>query len=348
MWLRFRRFLQGIVSRMVPPPVSLTEKIQGSWTARAIFTACELDLADHLAGSSMGIEELARLSGTDREYLYRLMRALAGEGIFQELPGRVFRNTASSRALMEGEDSVKYLVLHQLSHTASSLFVQLSETVRTGEDAAGRMLGAGIFEHLKDHPEKVEVYQKGMDQSAGLISLALLSAYDFQGIRTLVDVGGGRGMLLASILEKYPTMKGILFDQPHVVPTAGTTVFNMDVRDRLTITGGDFFEDIPRGADACLMKNILHVLGDDECVTLLSKICDALPPGGRVIILETVVRPDNQPAPGKLLDLLMMIGTRGGRERTKEEFGAISRRAGLKIRRVIRTVAPFSVIEAVK
>ncbi len=346
--LRFRRFLLKLTGRLVPASMAVYEKAQGFWISRAIETACELNLADHLAAGPKSVTELARLSQTDEAALYRIMRALAGEGIFKELQGRIFINTRLSNALKEGPDSMKYMIMHQFGTTNMTLFTEMAECIRTGEGAAGKMLGSDAFGYLKEHPEINEVYNKAMDNTSGLMALALLAAYNFKGIRTIVDVGGGRGFLLAHLLCEYNDMRGILFDQPHVVDSAHRTIEEFGLQGRLEIIAGDFNDDIPAGADAYFMKNILHAFGDEACIKLLKKINEAMAPGGRLIILETVIIADNKPSFGKLIDLLMMAGTDGGKERTREEFEYLINNSGFKLKRIIPTITPFSILESEK
>jgi len=346
--LRLRRILLKISGRMVPSSIAVYEKAQGFWISRAIVAACELNLADHLASGPESIRELAGLSNTDEVYLYRLMRALAGEGIFKELPGKIFMNTSLSDALKEGDDSMKYMILHQFGETNMILFTQFTACIRTGEANTPKMLGKETFKYLEENPAKNEIYNKAMDNSSGLIALALLSAYNFKGIKTLVDMGGGHGILLNCILEKYSDMQGILFDQPHVVGQAKELVRESAMQDRFRVVDGNFFNDIPAGADAYFMKNILHVFSDEDCLKLLRKIHAVMASDGKLIILETVTEPDNKPSFGKLVDLLMMTGTEGGKERTREEFTDILSQSGFQLVRIIRTISPLSVLEAVK
>jgi hypothetical protein len=348
MGLKIRKMMLNLSVRLVPPPMAVYEKAQGFWISRALVAACELNLADHLASGPKSIAELAKLSQTDETNLYRLMRSLAGEKVFKELSNKVFTNTPFSNALKEGDNSMKYMILHQFGENQLILFSHLTECIRSGKDNSLKYLGKSAFEYLEENPAKNEIYNKAMDNSSGLVALALISAYDFSGINTLVDLGGGRGLLLAAILEKYPGLQGILIDQHHVVDHGKLKDLEPGVKDRLQIVGGNFFKDIPAGADAYFMKNILHAFSDDDCLQLLKKVHTVMAENGKLIILETVIAADNKPALGKRLDLVMMTGTEGGKERTREEFRQLLEQSGFEINKIIRTVAPFSVIEAGK
>jgi hypothetical protein len=346
--LKIRKMMLNLSVRMVPPPMAVYEKAQGFWISRALVAACELNLADHLASGPKSIAELAILSHSDETNLYRLMRSLAGEKVFKEMPGRVFTNTPVSDALKEGDNSMKYMILQQFGETNMLLFSQFTECIRTGEGNAVKLLGKKVFEYLEDNPEKNENYNKAMDNSSGMVALALLSAYDFSGIKTMVDVGGGHGILLNAILEKHHDIKGILFDQGHVTDKAAEAVPGLEMHERIQIVSGSFFDDLPSGGDAYFMKNILHAFSDEDCLKILKKIHSVMADNGKLIILETVIRPGNEPSLGKMLDLLMMTGTEGGKERSREEFEDLLNRSGFALNRIIRTIAPFSVLEAGK
>jgi hypothetical protein len=346
--LRIRRMLLKLAGTFLPPSMTIYEKAQGFWISRAIVAACELNLAEHLKEGPKGIKELAALTLTDENSLYRLMRMLAGEGVFRELAGENFENTRLSRALIEGDGSMKYLILHQFCETNQKLFSVFTDVVHTGESYTRKIYGKSIFQFLEENPAKNQVYNRAMDDSSGLIALAILSAYNFRGCRKIVDIGGGHGIILASILNRHKTLQGILFDQPHVTEPARELLQPYGLDGRLEIIPGDFFEDIPSGADAYFMKNILHAFNDEDCEGLLRKIHDAMAPDGKVIVVETIIQPDNKPALGKRLDLLMMVGTEGGKERTRAEFKALFEASGFRIKRIIPTVAPFSILEAVK
>jgi hypothetical protein len=346
--LLIRRLLCKITSRMVIPQMAVYEKAQGFWVSRAIVVACELDIADHLSDGPKGIAELSIITGTDESNLYRLMRMLAGEGIFRESKGRIFENTRLSEPLKEGEGSMKHMILHQFCEGNQRLFSVFLEIIRTGESYSRKMMGKSIFQFLEENPERNSLYNKAMDDSSGIISLALISSYDFSEINTIVDIGGGHGIILARILDRYPKMHGILFDQPHVVAPVDSILADFRLNGRLKVVPGNFFEDVPVGADAYFMKNILHAFSDEDCEGLLRKVFSAMGSGGKLIIVETVITPDNRPSMGKRLDLLMMIGTEGGKERTKDEFVKLLSGSGFKGIRFVRTVAPFSVIEGTK
>lgn len=346
--LAVSRAMMKLSQRSTLPQMTIYEKAQGFWVSRAIAAACELNLADHLVKGPRSINELAHLVGADQDCLYRLMRMLAGEGVFRELPGKVFENNRLSKSIMEGEGSMKNLIMHQFSEINLRLFLDFSGVIRSGESYSRRILGKPVFRFLEENPQNNELYNQAMDDSSGLVSLALLSAYNFNNFRSIVDIGGGHGIVLCNIVSKYKNIRGILFDQVHVVDKAKEIIADLGLEDRIQIVNGNFFEDIPVGHDAYFMKNILHAFNEEDCEVLLGKLRDAMAPDGKLIIMETVIFPDNRPSLGKRLDLLMMAGTEGGKERTKEEFEILLKKSGFKLNRLVPTVAPFSVLEATR
>lgn len=343
-----RVLLRRLESALVPPNVAVFEKAQQIWIAKAIGVACDLNLADILKTDRKSIEQIALESNTHAPSLYRLMRALAGEGIFREMPGKIFANTRLSAALTGEPGSMKYMIRHQLHHTNWEMLGLLKYSVRTGETAAKKVLGTDIFEYLSQHPEKNELYNKAMTNTSDLSGAAILSAYSFRNQKKIVDIGGGEGHLLAKILQRYQQSEGILFDFEHVVATAYETFERTGTASRVQITGGNFFESIPAGGDVYMMKNILHAFDDQTCVGLLKNIGGNMAPGARLLIIETVIGENNKPEFGKLFDLQMLLGTDGGKERTRREFEAILSGAGFKLAKVVPTVSPFSIVEAVQ
>jgi len=328
--------------------MAVFEKAQGFWIAKAISVACELNLAEIVAEDEKSVEEIAIKSKTDSSALYRLMRALASEGIFKETRPKVFRNNKFSNVLKEQPGNLKNMIMHQLNQTNWDVVNELKYSVSSGTNAAQKLLGSDIFTHLENTPEKNELYNKAMSETSGLSSAAIVSAYSFKEIDTLVDIGGGEGALLYTILQKHPSLQGVLFDLPHVVKTAEKIAEKYKVEDRVKIIPGSFFETGLPKADAYLMKNILHAFDDKTCVSLLQSIGKAMNTTGKILIVEAVINEDNKPAFGKLFDLQMLIGSENGKERTESEFRTIFEKGGFRLTRVVKTVAPFSIIEGVK
>lgn len=252
-----------------------------------------------------------------------------------------------SRALMDGKGSLKYMIQHQLNKTNWALMNELDYSIRTGKNAARELLGTDIFTHLSKSPEKNLLYNKAMTNTSDVSSASIIAAYNFSGIKSIVDLGGGEGYLLSAILSRHPKMKGLVMDLPHVVEPAQKIFKKFGVENRATVIPGNFFEVVPEGSDAYMMKNILHAYNDDSCIKLLQKIKDAMVDDGKVLIVDTVIQEDNKPAFGKIFDLQMLLGLDGGKERTRVEFDEILEQAGFRLKRVIKTISPFSIVEGI-
>jgi len=344
----YRLFLKKLYFRFVPPNMAVFEKSQGFWIAKAISVACELNLAEIIDQQEMTIEEIAKKSGTEPTALYRLMRALASEGIFMESHPKVFKNNNFSNALQESPGNLKNMIMHQANETNWELVNELKNSVESGANIANKKFGTDIFSHLKNHPEKNELYNKAMSETSGLSSAAIVSTYSFSGIETLVDFGGGEGTLLCTILQKHKNLKGILFDLPHVVKSAEEVAERLYVDDRFRVIPGNFFESTFPSADAYLLKNILHAFDDETSIKLLRSIHKVLNDNGKLLVIEAVIREDNKPSFGKLFDLQMLIGTEKGRERNADEFQEIFQKSGFNINRIVKTVSPFCIVEGEK
>ncbi len=343
-----RIFFKKLYYKFVPANMAVFEKTQGVWIARAIGVACELNLAEIIGTEKTSVDEIAKQSNTNPSALYRLMRALAGEGIFKETNPKVFINNNFSNALIEGEGNLKNMILHQTSSSNGKLINELKYSVVSGTNSAQKLFGTDIFTHLQNNPEKNELYNKAMSETSLLSSASIVSAYSFKGINILADIGGGEGMLLCSILQKNQAVKGILFDLPHVVATANEMIKSFKLDDRISVIPGSFFNTKLPEADAYLMKNILHAFEDEVCIQLLESIGKSMIGKGKVLLVETVINNDNKAAFGKMLDLQMLIGTENGKERTEAEFKTIFKAAGFRLSRVEKTVSPFCVIEGIK
>ena len=225
---------------------------------------------------------------------------------------------------------------------------QLGYSVKTGMPAFDHVFGAPIFEYFSGNPEVAAVFDDAMTSISATEARATADAYDFKGIDTLMDVAGGHGLMLATVLRRHKKMRGVLFDLPHVAAGAAATFTRAGITGRVRIESGDFFKELPSGADAIIMKHIVHDWDDDSATRILQACHRALGPRGKVLIVDPVVPPGNGPHYGKLLDLEMLVLTPRGRERTKTEFGTLLRGGGFRLSRVIPTESPLSIVEAVK
>jgi hypothetical protein len=207
---------------------------------------------------------------------------------------------------------------------------------------------ASVFEYFSRDPEAAAVFDEAMTSISAMEAHATSQAYDFRGVETLMDVAGGHGLLLATVLGKHKRMRGVLFDLPHVTAGATATFTRTGIISRVRIESGDFFKELPLGADVIMMKHIVHDWDDDSATRILQTCHRALGERGKVLIVDPVVPPRNMPHYGKLLDLEMLVLTPRGRERTKAEFAKLLRGAGFRLSRVISTESPLSIVEAVK
>lgn len=329
-----------------PPHAQLVQMAMSHWVSHIVYVATKLGLADHLANGPMNAEQLARLTGTHEPSLYRLMRTLAGLGILTEDEEHRFALTAVGDALKTGAPgSARATILTIASDWWVSGFGQLLYSVQTGKPGFEKLLGMPIFDWFAKNPEEASMFNETMVGIHGAEPAAVAAAYDFSGVKTIVDVGGGTGNLLTTILGKYPASRGILYDVPHVVRDAPGLIQERGLTDRVTIEAGSFFESVPAGGDAYLLSHIIHDWTEDQCLTILGHCRRAMNPASRLLIIEMVLPHGNTPHPGKLLDMMMLVGP-GGRERTEEEYGTLLGKAGLRVTRVVPTETAVSIVEA--
>ena len=311
----------------------------------------KLRVADHLAAGPQHVHDIARTVGANEDALYRVMRALETVGVFRETGNRRFEQTPMSDLLRSDHpQSLRPFVEFFPDPLHFRCYANLMHAVRTGQATPQMTLGGSLFEYYATHPEDLAVFNAAMVNLTHVFIPAILDAYDFSEIRTLVDVGGGHGSVLASILQKYPAMNGVLFDLDHVLHSAGAYLHAAGVSERCKRVGGDFFRSVPPGGDAYIMKNIIHDWDDEKCVTILRNVKTALDgqPRGKVLLLEFVLTPGGDPGDlqlGKWADIEMLV-LPGGRERTEEEFRSLFARSGFRLTRIIPTKSPQSVIEA--
>jgi hypothetical protein len=332
-----------------PPPAVMFSLITGRWVSHLIYVAAKLELADHLNHGPRTVEELAQATGVQALALYRVLRALASVGVFAETKDKRIKLTPLAVTLQkEVPGSMHAAALHLSSRYLEDAWAQLLHGVKTGETPFLKAHGVPHFEYLEKHPEDLQVFGESMTSVSSMENLAIAAAYKFSGIQTLVDVGGGNGSLLATILKANPKLKGVLFDLPSVTTRARQDghVTAKGIAERCTVESGDFFDAVPKGGDAYVMKRTLHDWDNERCSKILSNCCAAMSERGRVLVVESVIPPGNGPDRGKLIDIQMLII--GGRERTKEEFATRFREAGLKLTRVVPTKCPLSIVEGVR
>ena len=331
-----------------PPEAFLMQLAFGALMTQALYVAAKLGVADLLAEKSRPVAELAAATGTDERALYRVLRSLSGVGVFRETDPKVFAITPLAEPLRsDAPASVRNGMIFMGEGWHWNVWGELLHSVRTGKPAWGHVHGAEVFDYFAVNPEQAEIFNRAMTDMSAATAPAVVEAYDFSGVATLADIAGGHGYLLAQVLKAHPGMRGILFDVPPVIAGAEAVLEREGVAGRVEKVAGDFFAAVPPGADAYLMKHIIHDWDDERAVRILANIRAAMPAAGRVLIVETVVPEGNEPHYAKLLDLEMLVSP-GGLERTAAEYRALLAAAGLRLSRVVPTSSPYSIIEAVR
>ncbi|MBB2942692.1 SAM-dependent methyltransferase [Actinoplanes lutulentus] len=314
----------------------LRRKIMGYLVSQAIFAVCELGVPDRLAAGPMPLPELARDRGADPDALRRFLRVLAGEGLFTEPAPDLFALAELGELLCTGADGSLHHLAGLMSGEAYQAWGAAPYSVRTGAAGFDQVYGMPYFAWLAENPAEAERFDQGQ---AGLVEVRLLPLLDrdWSGVTSVVDVGGGNGMLLARLAARHPHLTGVVFDLPHVVESAGPAL--TEVADRVGTAGGDFFDKVPPGADAYVLSQILHDWNDERAGVILANCRQAMPGNGRLFIVEQILDPDAGSGPAALLDLHMLV-LLGGRERTRADWERLLHETGFVLESV--TAGPRS------
>jgi SAM-dependent methyltransferase len=332
----------------VPPPVAMMGLITGYWVSQAVGVVALLGVADQLGEGPRGSGELARAVGADPQALYRVLRLLASLGVFAEVAPDSFALTPLGETLRsDAPGSVRNFAITETAPGHWLPWGRLPESVRSGRPTAREALGMELFDWYAQNPEEAGFFNAAMGNLSALAASELVRVYDFSAVRTVADVGGAHGVLLTAVLRANPAARGILFDLPHVIATARDAIAAEGLSQRCELVSGDFFEAVPEGADLHLLKQIVHDWDDERATRLLQNCHRALSPAGKLLLVEMVIPPENQPSPAQAMDLNMMV-LLGGRERTEENYQRLFQAAGFRLERVIPTHSPFSVIEATR
>ncbi|HEX8745884.1 MAG TPA: methyltransferase [Pyrinomonadaceae bacterium] len=321
--------------------------ISGFWVSRVVYIAAKLGLADQLKDTAKTAEELAEATNTHAPSLYRVLRALAGAGVVAEDEEKRFALTPLGETLRSDVPfSLRALATSELGEVHYPSWGGLLHTVKTGERAFDHVFGTDCWDYFAKHPENAQIFNQSMTELTRVVEPAVTRAYDFSGFSKIVDVGGGHAGLLTSILKRSPQSKGVILDAPQVVTGAKERIEAEGLAERCEAVGGNFFESVPEGGDAYIMKHIIHDWDDKEAIAILKNCRKAINEGGKVILIESVIPAGNEPSLAKFGDLVMML-IPGGRERTAEEFRALFEAAGFRLERILPTESPMCVIEAV-
>ena len=336
-------------SHDVAPAVALRQLSTGFWLSKAIAVAAELGIADHLKHGPKTVEELAQAVEAHPGALYRLLRAIACVGVFAEdAQGRFTLTPLAALLLADNPQSWRAAAIMNGEPWAWQPWGDLLYSIKTGRPAFDHIFGMGFDSYLAQHRNAADTFQAFMNVATAEEAVAVAPVYDFSGMTTVVDVGGGRGALLGAILQANSHLRGILFESPHVIATARPALEAQGVADRCELVAGDFFETLPLGADAYILKWILVSWDDDRAVSILRNCHRAMRANGKLLVVERIIPGGNEPFYGKLADLNLLVLYRG-RHRTEAEYRALFGHAGFELSRIIPTHSPteFSVIEGV-
>ena len=310
--------------------------VRGYRISQAIYVVTQLGIPDLLADGPREIDELARATESHAASLRRVLLFLAGVGVLDQVGPQRFALTPMSALLRTGvPGSVRPSVLFSLAESHWRPWGHMLHTVRTGETAFDHAHGTGLFDYLASHPEVGAAFNAGMLGNSPDHARLVAATYDFSRMNVVVDVGGGRGRLLATILEQYPRLRGILFDQPHVIADARQILEEVGVVDRCELVGGDFFDAVPAGGDTYVLRNIIHDWDDDQAVAILMSCRRSMTDGARLVLVERYLATDPHEALLVLHADLEMLVNVGGRERTTDEYAGLLARSGLRLTKTI-------------
>jgi len=322
----------------------LNQMILNVALSRAVCSVAELGVADHLeAGSPRSAEDLAQATGAHPRSLHRVLRFLAGQGLFRETAEGHFDHTPLSSVLRTDAEG-SYRAGARMFHRMFPAWDGLDHSLRTGEPGFNKVFGMGVFDYVGQNPDLGPILDAGMTCIHGYETGAMLEAYDFGGVQVLADIGGGNGSLISGVLQRYPEMRGLLFDLGHVMARAKANLQAAGLLERCQVMEGSFFESIPAGADAYLFRHIIHDWTDEQCIQILGHCRKVIPETGRVLLVECVVPKGNGPSISKYFDMTMMTFP-GGIERTEAEFEWLLKQAGFSLTSVTPTSSMVSVVE---
>jgi O-methyltransferase domain/Dimerisation domain len=334
--------MAGLDTAQAAAAAKLLELIAIQRISQSIYVAASLGIADLIADEPKSAEQLAKATGVKAAPLRRVMRTLAGVGVFAEEGADRFALTPIGQFLKAGvQGSLRPAALFHGGEDGARVEGLLLHCVKTGETAYEKLFGKGdaLFDRFQKDPAAAELFNAMMTGYSTLHLTGVLDAYDFSAIKKLVDVGGGHGRNIAEILKRHPKMRGVLFDMPHAFEGGKQTIAQAGLSDRCEVVSGDFFKSVPSGADGYLLSRVIHDWDDETSIAILKMVRKAIAPEGRLLLLETMLRPGQRSLYPALSDLNMMLRT-GGCERTEEEYRAIYRAAGFELTRTVETISP--------
>lgn len=330
-----------------PPSLKILEITYSNFViARALYAFAKLGIADLLGDKTLSSEELAATAGVNPRALYRLLRTLSTADVVSESQDHSFKLGSLGEALRSDvPGSMRAWAIFSGEPFYLQAWEGIVHSVQTGQTAWEHVHKMPVFEYIGQHPEAGAIFDQAMTSLSAGTAPAIVSAYDFSGIRKLADIGGGQGVLLRTILKSHRKMTGVLFDRPDAVEGIHVQLADDGIAERCEVVSGDFFRAVPAGADAYLLSSVIHDWDDERSLAILRNCRRAMTNDARLLLVETVV-----PAPGeshfaKLQDLEMMVIV-GSQERTLDEYSHLLERAGFKLARVVPTTEPASILEA--
>jgi len=334
----------------VQAAIALRQIAYGLRASQALYVAAKLNIADHLAQRPLDAAELSKVAEVDAAALGRVMRALCSLDVFAEsATGKFSLNSTAELLRSDVPGSYRKAVLFSVGEVRWRCWSDLLGTVRAGGGGAERTLGMSLFDFYAAHPEESKIHDQSMRATSAAQVAAIVDAFDFSQAGVVIDVGGGTGELLAAILAAHSSLRGTLFDLPHVVAHAQSVFTDNGVIDRVQTMGGSFFESVPSGGNTYLMKTVIHDWDDARATTILANCRSAMTAGGKLLIIERElpeIGAPGQTAEAFLLDLEMLVMTPGGRERTRSEFARLLSDTQFKLVRIVPTTSPLSIFEA--
>lgn len=325
---------------------AILTKLAAEWVTHCIFTATDLNIPKHLDNGPKSIDELADLTNTRADLLYRTLDTLASNGIFTETNGKIFANNEISALLSPDHPHSLYETTLFYKEVISDNWRELSTTLVTGTPSFELVYGMPVFSYFKENPKAATRFNAAMKDKSKAVIDSVLKTYDFTNVHKLYDIGGGKGHFTYAVQAQYPKMTATIFELPAVI-TAAKATMPKTLDDRTVFVEGDFFDHVPSGADVYLLKSIIHDWEDHEAKEILDNCHAAMSNNGKLLLIELVLLPANTQDYAKSMDMLMMTVT-GGRERTLEELKELLDSSGFEITQVIATDTEFSVIEARK
>ena len=326
---------------LLPHFIKLRNLVFESFNAQAVYAAAKVGIADLLEEGPKSADYLADATGNNPDALYRLLRALASVGIFRETSARAFELTPMAELLQENHPmSLRSFLLLIGDPIWREPWGNILYSIKTGEAAFDSIFKKSLFEYLEEHEDAMELFQGYMTVSSIVDCPIISSSYPFSKFRKVIDIGGGRGSLLVHILRKHPSINGVLFDLPDVVQ--GAHEIDSDIAPRCEIVCGDFFKEVPEGGDLYILQQIIHDWNDELATRILANCRKAMADNGSLLVIDAVLVPGNSRDANKFMDLAMLVGHKGGRERTEAEFRRIFQDAGLELTRIISTASIFS------